>query len=299
MSFNSEEEIQKERSKWKLTDEELSSNFNDVYNEMNLIGNATNSEKPTFVMIGGQAGCGKSILVSKKISDLEKGAIAIDQDVMRTKHPRSQQIQKMYTEREEFIILKSYVDKIIEKTLKRAQFEGKNLILETALRSVSKFCEYTKQLKEAGYKTQLSILAVHPDEANLSMFTRACEFLKMTGDCRRNTRVDNNSVERIPINIESIEKMDIFDEIEIFIRENKNNNYRPIQVYSSTKSPDISAFEEYKKIIASFQLPYIEFHERCSKIREVLYEYHQDEQIKRLDNFVKQFDAKSNKGIEL
>lgn len=125
MSFNSEEEIQKERSKWKLTDEELSSNFNDVYNEMNLIGNATNSEKPTFVMIGGQAGCGKSILVSKKISDLEKGAIAIDQDVMRTKHPRSQQIQKMYTEREEFIILKSYVDKIIEKTLKRAQFEGK------------------------------------------------------------------------------------------------------------------------------------------------------------------------------
>lgn len=27
MSFNSEEEIQKERSKWKLTDEELSSNF--------------------------------------------------------------------------------------------------------------------------------------------------------------------------------------------------------------------------------------------------------------------------------
>ena len=77
MSFNSEEEIQKERSKWKLTDEELSSNFNDVYNEMNLIGNATNSEKPTFVMIGGQAGCGKSILVSKKYLILKKGLLQL------------------------------------------------------------------------------------------------------------------------------------------------------------------------------------------------------------------------------
>lgn len=299
MAFNSEEEIQKEHDKWKLADEELNSNFNDVYNEMNLIGNAETSKKPTFVMVGGQAGCGKSILVSKKISDFKEGAIAIDQDVIRTKHPRSRQIQNMYTEREEFLILKGYVNKIIENTLKRAQFEGKNLILESALRSVSKFCEYTQQLKDMGYKTQLSILAVHPDEANLSMFTRACEFLKSTGDCRRNTRVDNNSVEMIQINIENMEKMGIFDEIEIFVRGNKSNDFRPIQVYSSTKTPDILAFEEYKKIIDSFQLSYTEFHERCSKIKEVLHEYHQDEQIKRLDNFVEQFDSKLNKDIEL
>lgn len=120
-----------------------------------------------------------------------------------------------YTEREEFLLLKRYLDQLVNTIIDYAKKERFNLILESALRSVSKFIKNTQDVRQDDYHTKLSILAVHPDEANLSMFTRFCTFLKKEGECRRNTRVDEDSVIKIPENIEKMDRLGIFDDITI------------------------------------------------------------------------------------
>ena len=102
MEFNEEEE----REKWQLTDEEFEANANEIFSQLALC--AKESPSPTFIMVGGQAGSGKSALVAREYENIEGNAIIIDQDELRTKFPQEKyrQIHDTYTEREEFLILK-------------------------------------------------------------------------------------------------------------------------------------------------------------------------------------------------
>lgn len=289
MPFNNEEEIKLEREKWKLTDEEFEANFDSVFKELVLTGNASVNQNPEFIMVGGQAGGGKSTLVAKELKGLDSGAIVIDQDLLRTKHPRYQQIHDEYTEREEFLLLKRYLDRLVNGILDKASTERYNLILESALRSVSKFIKNTQDLREKRYRTKLSVLAVPPDEANLSMFTRFCKFLAKDGECRRNTRVDEDSVRKIPENIETMDGLGIFDNITISVRGDESTGYMPTQIYSKKETPGIPPTYIYKSTVAQGKIPEDEFERRYTELRAVLEQYGQDVQLKRLDDFYHQF----------
>lgn len=293
MSFENEEEIKKERAKWNLTEDEYQENFNSIFSELVLTGNATPSENPKFIMVGGQAGCGKSMLDCKELGKLKNGAIIIDQDILRTKHPNYKQIHDTYTEREEFLLLKRYVDRIVNDTVEKSSEEGYNLILESALRSVKKFIKNTEHMKQKGYNTKLSVLAVSPDEANLSMFTRYCEFLKYEGECRRNTRVDKDSVDKIPLNIEKMDKLGIFDDITISIRGKKEDSFLPSQVYSKKETPSVSPACAYKNIVNSQRIKVEDFEKRYLNLREILKSYGEEVQIERLDEFRKEFISRN------
>lgn len=298
MAFENEEEIKAERAKWNLTEDEYQENFNSIFSELVLTGRATSSENPTFIMVGGQAGCGKSILVGKELGELKNGAIVIDQDILRTKHPNYKKIHDTYTEREEFLLLKRYLDRIVNDTVEKSSEEGYNLILESALRSVSKFIKNTEYMKQKGYNTKLSVLAVSPDEANLSMFTRYCIFLKNEGECRRNTRVDNDSVDKIPLNIEKMDELGIFDDITISIRGKKEDSFLPSQVYSRKETPSISPASAYISIVSSQKTKVEDFKKRYLNLREILKSYNQEVQIERLDEFHKDFILRNRESNE-
>ncbi len=289
MSLENEENLEEERKKWTLTKEEYEKNLDSIFNELIITGNVRPSEHPTVVMVGGQSGGGKTLLVNKELEKLPEGAIIIDQDVLKASHPQHEEIQSTYTEREEFLLLKKYVHQIIKDIVDRASERGYNIILETALRNSSKFIEHTKNLREKGYRARLSVLAVSPDEANLSMFTRYCKFLKEKGECRRNTRVDKDSVEKIPLNIEKMEKMGIFDEIVISTRGNEETNFSPIQVYSRRETPNVSATQTYRNIVSGLKVEPEEFETRYLEIRKKLESYGETEQIERLDSFHDEF----------
>lgn len=294
MPFNNEDEIKAEREKWKLTDEEFANNLDTVFNELILTGNASATQIPEFIMVGGQAGSGKSALVGKELQELPNGAIVIDQDVLRTKHPKYVQIHDEYTEREEFLLLKRYMDRLVNGVIDRASTLRYNIILESALRSVSKFIKNTQDVIERGYYTKLSVLAVSPDEANLSMFTRFCTFLEKEGECRRNTRVDEDSVNKIPENIGKMDKMGIFDDITISIRGDESTNYLPIQVYSQSNSPNISPASEYIAEINKSKIDENDFEKRYIMLRTILEKYNQQVQLDRLDEFHEKYKERNN-----
>lgn len=293
MFFNSEEEIEIERKKWSLTREEYEKNFKKVFEKLVLIGKVSYSPNATFVMVGGQAGSGKSKLVSKEVKNLSNGAIIIDQDVLRTTYPKYSQIIKKYTEREEYILLKKYTDKLVNDIINVASNKRYNIVFESALRGGKKFIKNIIKLKEQQYKSKLSILAVSPDEANLSMFDRFCTCLEKYGESRTCTRVDNEALEKVLINIDEMDKEKIFDDIIISIRGNRKNNFIPIQVYSQNRTPNIRPLIMYKSIVDKERLNLEEFEKRYDQLKMKLMEYNQKNQMESLDKFYRQFKAKA------
>ena len=128
------------------------------------------------------------------------------------------------------------------------------------------------------------------------MFTRFCTFLEKYGDCRRNTRIDNESVEKIPINIERMEELGIFDDITISIRGNEMTNYLPKQIYSKLQSPNVSASKCYRATINEQNIDPEEFEHKYISLKEILLNYGQDIQIKRLEELHEIFFSKLKEG---
>ena len=243
-------------------------------------------------MVGGQAGSGKSALVAREYENIEGNAIIIDQDELRTKFPQEKyrQIHDTYTEREEFLILKPYISKLIIALKDRAKEGGYNIILESALRSVNSFIDMCKELKQSGYHTKLSILAVPEVEANLSLLTRYCYYLERDGECRRNARVDSTSVQKMRSNIEKLDELGIFDDIVVSIR-GKNIDTLPEQIYSKSENSQIKplqAYDEGRK--KSFQYTKRNFYVRYAKIKDTLAKYNETDKLASLEKIAESFE---------
>ena len=286
MEFNEEEE----RKKWQLTDEEFEANANEIFSQLALC--AKESPSPTFIMVGGQAGSGKSALVAREYENIEGNAIIIDQDELRTKFPQEKyrQIHDTYTEREEFLILKPYISKLIIALKDRAKEGGYNIILESALRSVNSFIDMCKELKQSGYHTKLSILAVPEVEANLSLLTRYWYYLERDGECRRNAGVDSTSVQKMRGNIEKLDELGIFDDIVVSIR-GKNIDTLPEQIYSKSENSQIKplqAYDEGRK--KSFQYTKRNFYIRYAKIKDILAKYNETDKLASLEKIAESFE---------
>lgn len=273
-----------------LTAEEFEENVEEIFTELALCAEKTSS--PTLVLVGGQAGSGKSVLVARENSDLEGQAIIIDQDELRTKYPSEKYklIHDNCSEREEFLLLKPYMSKLVPALIERAQNGEYNIILESALRSVKSFSETIGDIKKRGYNTKLSILSVPEIEGNISMLTRYCYFLERFGECRRNTRIDPESVKKIRENIQFLDDKNIFDDITVSIR-GKDRDSLPIQIYSKNEQPEITPVQAYDMgIDKSYEETKRNFKSRYEEIKSVLEKHNEQEQLKKLDDLRKSFE---------
>lgn len=291
--------IEEEQKKWKLTEDEFLDNLEDIFNQLALTSKSV--ELPTFVMVGGQAGSGKTQLVGKTSSNLEGNAIIIDQDELRTKFPEEkyQQIHDNYTEREEFLILKPYISKLVKAIIQKAKEGNYNIVLESALRSIKTFKDYPAQLRVAGYRTELSVLAVPELEANISMLVRYCEFLQRDGECRRNTRLDHEAVLKIKENIQKLDELDVFDDIKISIR-SKEKNKLPVLIYSkseNTNETPVEAFQRGEQI--TLETTKKTFPKKYKEIKKFLNENEKDSlQLEKLEILRKQYEQEFNIDID-
>lgn len=284
-------DIKKEREKWKLSRKEFENNANEIFGELAMT--TQKAEHPRFIIIGGQAGSGKSGLVAKRYQELEGNAIIIDQDELRTKYPQEayKQICSHYTEREEFLILNPYIAILIQKIIAKAKENRYNIILESALQDVGAFIENTINLRENGYQTELSVMSVPEVEGNISMLTRYCYYLEKNGECRRNTRINPNAIPKLKENLQKLEELDIFDNIDVYIRSSNIKNL-PIKIYSQEKDTletPIQAFERGQK--DSFENTKKTFLTRYEQIKVVLKKYNDAIQLEKLETIKKQFES--------
>lgn len=294
MDFN----VNAERKKWKLSEQEFNQNVNEIFGELSLVAQPTSS--PIFVLVGGQAGSGKSGLVAKKHQELTGNSIIIDQDELRTKFPQNKykQILENYTEREEFLILNPYIADLIQAIITKAKNEGYNIVLESALQDIDAFSKNAIDLKSNGYHTKLAVLSVPEIEGNISMLTRYCYYLEKYGECRRNTRINPNAITNIKNNLQKLDQLNIFDDIEVYTR-GEQQNQLPIQIYSkhiNTHETPLQAFERGQAI--SLKNTQTSFSAKYNEIKSILEKYNDKIQLDKLETIKEQFD-KSIKGVEL
>lgn len=291
MEFN----LEKEREKWILSEEEFNKNVDEIFGELALFAQST--KQPKFSFVGGQAGAGKSLLVSKIYQELNGNGIIIDQDELRTKYPQEKylQIHDNYTEREEFLILKPYISKLIQAIIAKAKQSRYNIILESALRSINAFVDNTVDLRNSGYKTELCVISVPEVEANLSMLTRYCYYLERDGECRRNTNIDTNAIPNIKNNLKKLNDLGIFDNIEVYIR-GKEVNQLPLQIYSNgenNQETPVQAFERGQLI--SLEHTKEAFTSKYECIKSILQRFSETVQLEKLELIKEQFESEIEK----
>lgn len=285
MEFN----IEEARKKYAITEEQFQDNMREIFGELAI--NAHKVEKPKFIIVGGQAGSGKTGLVSKKYNELEGNAVIIDQDELRTKYPQEiySQILENHTDREEFLILNIYVARAIKEIVQRSKEAGYSIILESAMQDIEAFIDYTKDFKQSGYINELSVMAVPEIEGNISMLYRYCYYLEKDGECRRNTRVNPNAINKLRENLDRFDKLEVFDDIEVYIR-STNKDQLPVKIYSQNENEfetPLEAFERGRK--TSYNIAKQTFPSKYDYIKSVLEKNNDVSRLETLEQIQSQF----------
>lgn len=286
--------VEEERKKYAITEEQFQENASEIFGKLSI--QATKSENPKFIIVGGQAGAGKTDLVSSKYRELGHNAVIIDQDELRTMYPTEvyQRILANHNDRGEFLILNPYIAKMIKEIVMRSKAAGYNIILETALNDVEAFIDYTKDLHANGYTTELSVLSVPEIEGHISMLTRYCYYLERDGECRRNTRINPKAGENIRNNIQKLDNLNIFDDIEVFIRNphRSNEDLEPIKIYSQKENQyeqPLEAFERGKKIGMKDTIK--GFQDKYEHIKSVLEQFGEAQKLETLEEIRARFNS--------
>lgn len=283
--------IQEGIKKYELPEDVFEKHADRIFNFLAM--NVQKPEYPKLVMVGGQAGSGKTGLVAKKNSELEGGAIIIDQDEIRASFPEElyKQIVKDYDDREEYLILKPFVLKMRQALVDRAKSKGYNVIMESALQVVDTFVPQIQSFKNAGYSAELAVISVPEVDCHLSTLNRYSYYLSKDGMCRRNTKSDPEMFLKLRNSLEQYGNMGIFDDIEVCIRgEDEIEPYK--QIYSQKENPKespIQAFDRGQKM--ALKSTKKTFRERIGRIRDILSRFGESEKLEQLSKIEKTFES--------
>lgn len=283
--------IQEGIKKYELPEDVFEKHADRIFNFLAM--NVQKPECPKLVMVGGQAGSGKTGLVAKKNSELEGGAIIIDQDEIRASFPEElyREIIKDYDDREEYLILKPFVLKMRQALVDRAKSKGYNVIMESALQVVDTFVPQIQSFKNAGYSTELAVISVPEVDCHLSTLNRYSYYLSKDGMCRRNTKSDPEMFLKLRNSLEQYGNMGIFDDIEVYIRgEDEIEPYK--QIYSQKENPKespIQAFDRGQKM--ALKSTKKTFRERIGRIRDILSRFGESEKLEQLSKIEKTFES--------
>lgn len=290
-------DIEEAIKRYQLSDEDFEKNAKNIFRVLAL--NARKTEKPKFVMVGGQAGSGKTGLVAKKNRELEDGAIIIDQDEIRAAFPEElyKEILENHDDREEYLILKPYVLKMRQRLVDMSRDEGYNVIMESAMQAVDSFIPQIQSFKDAGYETELSVISVPEVDCYLSTLNRYCYYLNKNGICRRNTKMDPQMLVKLRSNIVKLENTGLFDNVDIHIRGNSQTE-PPVMIYSrkdkSFGETSLEAFDRGQNV--ALKTTRRIFRERANGIREILTRFNEPEKLEQLQQIEDEFKDLDDRG---
>lgn len=288
--------IDEEIKRYQLSDEDFEKNANRIFSALAM--NADKPQKPRFVMVGGQAGSGKTGLVAKKNRELEGGAIIIDQDEIRASFPEElyEKILRDHDDREEYLILKPYVLKMRQTLVDMARNNGYNVIMESAMQAVDSFIPQIQSFKNAGYETELSVISVPEVDCYLSTLNRYCYYLNKDGICRRNTKMDPQMLVKLRNNLVKLEDTGLFDNIDIHIRGNSQNE-PPVLIYSRSDNSGevpLAAFDRGQKL--ALKTTRKTFPQRAEGIRDTLTRFDEIEKLEQLAQIEDEFKNLDDRG---
>lgn len=219
--------------------------FYSTFYEQNLrrINLQNTSQKKVAIVLGGQAGAGKSSLVAeakRKFKDTGRRIVVIDDDEYRKFYPYAQEIlencPEYYTD-----ITATATNIITPKILKFASENGYNFIFDGTMKN-TRIVNTMKTWKD--YDIYVHVMATCGERSLISTAIRNGELRETKNESRL---VDQNShwdmYEGLPKTLDYIEKEEpgLVKEIKIYTR--SNNPLYPREEYSSLENKEKSSKE--------------------------------------------------------
>ena len=209
------------KKKYKLSENE----YNEKYNLIKDIffKNKVSVQSPIAVIVGGQTGAGKGLLISngKKLFK-DNNVIIINSDEFKPFHPKASEIAEKYstfftkvTDQETNTWTSSLFDEAIKNKF--------NIIFEGTMKN-TRIISTINRLQEHGYKVIVKALAV-PFSDSLTAIHERYEEQLLTKGWGRLVTIEHHdeSYNGMPKTIKEIENSGSFDELDIFSKDSKNN----------------------------------------------------------------------------
>ena len=212
-----EEMIEKLFEQYKLSDQQHYKIYEII--KKYYLGNARTSEHPIAIIVGAQPGSGKGSLIGyaknyfKDIEDM----LIISTDDYKPFHPKASEIAMKYPT-EYSAIVEADSSKWTSKILQEAIKNRYSFIFEATLKN-ERILNRIKELKENGFEVIVKGMAVSYLESLMSAFERYEKQVESRSWGRFFDPINYNYIyENIPNTIESIEKSELCDAVEIYKR---------------------------------------------------------------------------------
>lgn len=227
------------KEQFEVLDEHYNKIFSEIYKD--LIKTINSSGTPEAFILGGQPGSGKTT-IQKIITDKLPNTIIINGDEFRQYHPNFDKIQAKYGN-DSVLYTQSFSNKVVEDLINKLSDEKYNLIIEGTLRSTEVPMNTCKMLKEKGYKTELSVMAVNSEVSWQGTLDRYNKMLEK-GLIPRATPKESHDivVNNIANNIGVIFEEKCFDNITLYNREKEC-------LYDMKKTPELDPSSILHKVV--------------------------------------------------
>ena len=236
-----EEEIQRLIDLYRLSDAQF-----EEYKKKVLVALTTGikpADEKTLLIVGGQSGAGKSRLIKPALIELERNAVVVDFDELRSMNPNFQVMSENYPE---IVYRISHPDteKVKNAVLDELIAAGYSVIYEGALRNTDGFLRFARQFREADYKIKMDIMAVPKLESYGSTFNRYATAMKDDETPRWVEKsAHDGSYDGVPRTVKAFIDEGLVDSISVFVR----GGDTPRKIYSTEgrEYPDALRAIEY------------------------------------------------------
>lgn len=128
---------------------------------------------PRAIIIGGQPGSGKGTLTEKAARELHKqgGFVLVDADKLRAMHPDNNHLMRE-NDRQAANLTHNDASKWAKRLANDAIEGRRNIVIDQTSKSPDSLIARTKQLKDAGYKVELRVMAVNAETSEQRIHTR-------------------------------------------------------------------------------------------------------------------------------
>ena len=209
--------MDKDLDKFKLNKETHDIIYKMLENE--IFSGKKKSNIPKAVVLGGQPGAGKSILIDiAKKEFLDNNVVIINGDELRRVHPDSKKILKEH-EKEYAFYTDADVRVWTSDLFKKAIKDKYNIIFEGTMRT-NAICNTLRELKDNGFFVEIKVLSVNGIDSIISTMERYENQKKFEGHGRVTpSESHKNAYYRMLDTLETIEKQKCFDTLEVLTRD--------------------------------------------------------------------------------
>ncbi|GHV48372.1 hypothetical protein FACS189499_07650 [Clostridia bacterium] len=203
---------------------------------------------PHAMILGGQPGSGKTTIQNAALAE-NPNMIVINADEFRRYHPNFAALNETFGV-DSVLHTGAFSGAVAEKLIEKLSDEKYNLIIEGTLRTAETPLKTNELLKNKGYTTELSVMAVDRHVSWQGTLDRF-EAMKATGDIPRATPKEHHDLvaDILPKNLGAIFEANKFDKITLYNRSGEC-------LYNSENTPALNPAEALHNTINSLSIYY-------------------------------------------